>query len=308
MSRIATPLPFHLKLPTLISTRCGSSYVFALLAGLPFSSAAQEWNKSSPPATISSTTEEQTKPQVKLRLGIDYPLRTNENGDVGAGTQGEPAVSPTFQAEFRVEPVSYWFGSIAFYRYLYGDRQRPWNPDFTYTFGYDDWHPDTISLVYGNYAGNRLRPASSETHAHFSEGTWSLGYKFRMPKALDPIFKADEKHEVICIVNAHVTPRYTTLQDTSLQKYKRALSLGCRYMLPSNLYANLTVFYYPDHSQQQPWDPDFTYSFGYFDWRPGTISVQYNNYSGNRFAWRNGNDGQGGFRAGSVSVFWSQSW
>lgn len=244
---------------------------------------------------------------LRLRLGFDYPLRTSAGGDLGAGTQGSPAVSPTLQAELRYNPVSYWFGSATFYRYLMGDRQRPWNPDFTYSFGYDDWHPNTFSLVYGNYSGNRLRPEGAETVSRFRQGVWSLGYKFVMPQFLDPLFKAADDHQVNCSVNANLTQRYTDLATQSLKKNKRTLSLGCRYSLPNNLYANATVFHYPDRAQQQPWDPDFTYGFGYFDWQPGTVTIQYNNYAGNRYPGRE-TPGQGGFRRGSISVSWSASW
>lgn len=300
------------------------SLASALLASAPLFAVAQDWNQpllpvapgagtgqnaSTPGATGASTVAtDETKPQIRLRLGFDYPLRTDQEDTVGTGTQGAPAVSPTLQAEVRVNPVSYWFAGITFYRYLYEDRQQPWNPDFTYTFGYDDWHPNTFSLVYGNYSGNRLNPEPDETHSRFRQGTWSAGYKFRLPEPIDALLKADEKHEIGCNVNASVTPRYSDLRTSSMKKYKRSLSLGCRYMLPNNLYANLTAFYYPDRAQQQPWDPDFTYGFGYFDWRPGTITIQYNNYSGNRYPWRDGESGQGGFRRGSVSISWSKSW
>ena len=42
----------------------------------------------------------------------------------------------------------------------------------------------------------------------------------------------------------------------------------------------LSFFYYPFPFQQQPWDPDFTYGFGFFDWHPGSISIQYNKIHG----------------------------
>lgn len=286
---------------------CNGLRVFIAIAVLPQAGIAQEWNDAAVPRPESAP-EEERGPTMRLRLGFDYPLRTSDGGAVGAGTQGTPAVSPTAQAELRINPATYWFAGITFYRYLYSDRQRPWNPDFTYTFGYDDWHPNTFSLVYGNYSGNRLDPGIGETHSRFRQGNWSFGYKFRLPEALGPIFKFDEKDEVSCSINANVTPRYTDLRTLSIKKYKRTLSLGCRYMLPNNLYANLTAFHYPDRSQQQPWDPDFTYGFGYFDWRPGTVTVQYNNYAGNRFFWRDSNSGQGGFRRGSISISWSKSW
>lgn len=300
----------------------------ALLFGSAYPAQAADWNRpalpapETPPASASGAMPTAIAPSasaldpseadsaaspLRLRLGFDYPLRTSAGGDLGAGTQGPPAVSPTLQAELRYNPASHWFGSLTFYRYLMGDRQRPWNPDFTYAFGYDDWHPNTFSLVYGNYSGNRLRPEGAETVSRFRQGVWSLGYKFVMPQFLDPLFKAADDHQVNCSINANLTQRYTDLATQSLKKNKRTLSLGCRYSLPNNLYANATVFHYPDRSQQQPWDPDFTYGFGYFDWRPGTVTIQYNNYAGNRYPGRE-TPGQGGFRRGSISVSWSASW
>jgi hypothetical protein len=195
---------------------------------------------------------------------------------------------------------------MTFYRYLLSGRQ-PWNPEFTYVFGYDDWHPNTFSLTYGNYSGNRIHPERGNPFSLFRQGNISLGYKFKTPEALDPLLKVDASHDINCSINGNVTPRYTDLKTLSIQRYKRSLSLGCRYTLPSKWYANATFFTFPDRSQQQPWDPDFTYGFGYFDWRPGTVTVQYNNYAGNRFPWSK-HPGDGNFRRGSISVSWSRSW
>jgi hypothetical protein len=66
--------------------------------------------------------------------------------------------------------------------------------------------------------------------------------------------------------------------------------------------------YYPKKEQQQPWNPDFTYGFGYFDWHPGQLSIQYNNYSGNRFSSSEQAKGTGKFNNGSISIAWSKSW
>ncbi len=62
---------------------------------------------------------------------------------------------------------------------------------------------------------------------------------------------------------------------------------------------------YPGGGKQQLWDPDFTYEFDYFGWRPHRISVQYSNYAGNRYIWRS-QSGAGRFKDGTVSV--SYSW
>ena len=67
---------------------------------------------------------------------------------------------------------------------------------------------------------------------------------------------------------------------------------------------DFTAFAY-DHGQQ-PWDPDFTYGFGLFDYRSNRVSIQYSNYSGNRFPWRKSKAGTGRFKDGGLLVSWSK--
>ncbi|SNS33687.1 hypothetical protein SAMN06265795_102272 [Noviherbaspirillum humi] len=248
---------------------------------------------------------------LSVSVGLDYPLQSNVSAQSGLQSQGANTLtSPTAVVNLRYNPLSYWFFNFTARRYFLPDRQQPWNPDFTYAFGYDDWHPYTLSLIYGNYGGNRFSPdyGRGEARTRFNQGTLSYAFKFPMPKLLEPLFLIDEKDQVNCSVGANVTPRYTDLKTLSLKAYKKSLALGCRYTTPENWYANITLFYFPNREQQQPWDPDFTYGFGYFDWHPGTISVQYNNYSGNRFPGRETAPGQGGFRNGSISITWSIPW
>src|SRR4051812_4837905 len=84
------------------------------------------------------------------------PLKRSPAAASGSGAEGdrEPHLE-VLAATVTCQPLGAWFASLTAYRYRYPDRQEPWNPDFTYVFGYDDWHPYTLSLVYSNYGGNR---------------------------------------------------------------------------------------------------------------------------------------------------------
>lgn len=67
-------------------------------------------------------------------------------------------------------------------------------------------------------------------------------------------------------------------------------------------FVRATAFWYPDSSQQQPWNGDYSYSFGYAGYTPGSFSVQYANYAGTRYP---GHDsGSGKFREGTISLTW----
>lgn len=228
-----------------------------------------------------------------------------EDGGTGEGVRQRTGRTPVTRATIKYNPLSYWFAGATFYRYLDQNQQADWNPDFSYTFGYDDWHPYTLSLIYSNYGGNRLSPEKDETFTEFRQGTWSLGWKFPLPKKIAAPFLIDRSGGIGCSVNYHLTPEYFDLAKGENENFKHAYSLGCKYVITGNWYLNWTLNSYLDSNQQQPWDPDFTYGFGYFDWHPGTITVQYNNYSGNRYPGRQRVADTGRFIDGEIMVSWS---
>lgn len=245
-----------------------------------------------------------------LQPGFDFPLTTAEPSVGGASTQGtQLSGSPRAQVTLRFSPRETWFARITGYVYLNSDRKRPWNPDFTYSFGYDSWRPGTFGLTYDNYGGNRWHPDSDrdERVTRFDEGTVTASYKFRMPGALESLFEPDGERRWSASVAAHLVPRYPRQNDTTRGEWKRSLSFGVRSRFYKRLYVEGRAFVYPTADQQQPWDPDFTYGLGWFDWRPGTLSIQYGNYSGNRWFGRS-KPGTGAVRNGSITMFFTTAW
>lgn len=244
-----------------------------------------------------------------VSLSTNIPLnREVKTVSEGNGTQGvRRGSSPTSSAGFKYNPLSYWFVSAAFTKYWDDDLQASWNPDFSYVFGYNDWHLYTLSLTYANYGGNRLNPNKSkgETTTNFNQGSWSLGWTFPLSKSLARLFMFDDEGSIGCRMGYSVTPEYFDLASSSLKRNKQSVALGCKYNIVGWWYFSLNMKFYPDPEQQQPWDPDYTYGFGYFDWHPGSISVQYNNYSSNRFPWREQPNNSGHFKDGSISIFWT---
>jgi hypothetical protein len=239
-------------------------------------------------------------------VGATVPLSRPDFAKMSNGQfQGtQQAGSPTLDLNLRYQPLSYWFFATSLHRYLDRDDQAPWNPDFTYAFGYDDWHPYTLSLVYGNYSNNRFNPSGkdNEQFTRFTQGTWSLGWKFPVPQALAEPFLIDTDQKINCRINGNLAPSYFDNQLERRRSDKKSLSLGCCYPVWGNFFFDWNLFYYPDDRQQQPWDPDFTYGFGYLDWHPGTLTVQYNNYAGNRYPWRDHTSSAGRFTDGQIMV------
>jgi hypothetical protein len=242
---------------------------------------------------------------LSYRLAFDLPA---DNSTLSLG--GGPAKSSTVQFGLKYVPLTSWFLNVNLLKYLQPDIQKPWNPDFTYSFGYDDWRPYTFSAQYSNNGGNRFQPdiAKKERRTDFMSGGLNVSFKFPMPKFIHPLLALDEEDAVGCSVGMNLSPHFTDLATNSVQNNKKTMTLGCKYALPSNWYFNFSLAKFVSKEQQQPWDGDYTYGFGYFDWHPGSWSFQYNNYSGNRFPWHTKVPGTGRFKDGSFTLSTSGNW
>ncbi|WP_298440214.1 hypothetical protein [uncultured Ferrimonas sp.] len=239
-------------------------------------------------------------------FALNYPLResviaANPDNNVG-GVEG---INKNLSATIKYNPIGNWFATVTLSHYLSGDLQQPWEPDYTYVFGYSDWRPYTLSLLYSNYGGNRFSPEDGEKSTHFNRGTWSLGWKFPVAQSWINWASAFDDASMGCDLNYNYTPEFFDLASSEYLAGHQSVQLGCKYTITGNWYVNWAMFYYPDDAQKQPWNPDFTYGFGYFDWRPGTFTLQYNNYSGNRFPWNPDSPGTGRFKDGALMLAWS---
>lgn len=231
---------------------------------------------------------------------LNLPLARNQAGAQINGARG--SASPTASLSLRYQPAGYWFAEASLYKYLDGDLRAPWNPDFTYSFGYDDWHPYTLSLVYSNYANNRFSPRKGDPVSPVTHGTVALGWKAPMPKALSRLILLDDQQSIDCRAGLNTAPRFDR-QDGSTGSWKAFANVGCRYPFTKQLFVDVNLFAYA--RGQQPWDPDFTYAFGLFDYRSNRFSLQYANYSGNRFPGRKRSPSSGRFTDGAVSISWN---
>lgn len=246
--------------------------------------------------------------RLELRLNLRAPLR-GKDAD-GVGTQGGRPRSPTLHLDLRYLPQADagWFAQLSFASYLRSGAQQSWDPDFIYVVGYEAPGPEGPGLSYSNYNGNRLRPQGAERRTDFRQGQWTLGYKFELPPAWEPALLVGDGDAASCRGALHHNARYVSNASGAPERHKGALSLGCRYMRPGGWFAQLTLFAYPRGGQQQPWDPDYSFSFGLQDTQPGSLSLHYENYSGNRYPGRGAGAGSGGLREGAVVLSWLSKW
>jgi hypothetical protein len=243
-----------------------------------------------PPAAASSVLLRGWSGSVSASAGLSSIAAGGPDASSGAAAPR----SDTVAATFRYNPRSFWYARATFIAYVEPSRRQPWNPDFTYGFGYDDWHPGTVSLTYENFGGNCLRCTNGSPVTRFQEGSLNLGWK--MPVSGAP-FSAS--------LGLHVNPRYFDLASNNRRSSKSSATADLRWAVHGRWYVSGRASFYPVPGQKQPWDPDFTYGFGYFDWRPGTFSVEYSNYAANRYPTSRLTGRKGTFQDGSVSVTWT---
>lgn len=232
-------------------------------------------------------------------LQMPFNARAAGAGDTGALLSGSPALT----LDLLYRPVGYWFAQLQLLAYLEPSKRAPWNGDFVYSFGYDDYHPYTLSLVYSNYTNNRFDPRPGDPITRLARGTITLGWKAPLPQKWAEALLFDKRLTINCRIGLNVSPRYDQ-DDGGVGEWKQSANLSCRYPFTSLWFLDLNLFAYG--RGQQPWDPDFTYAFGLADFRSGRFSILYANYSGNRFPGRRRAANTGTFADGGLFINWNR--
>ncbi|QHM75492.1 hypothetical protein C7M52_01446 [Mixta theicola] len=209
-------------------------------------------------------------------------------------------VNQLMNLSLQYSPYSYWFANITL-RAPIADTSK-YTTDFRYSFGYDDWHANTLSLVYSNYGDNRLFPSGNKRRTYFEQGAFTLAWKFSLPKSIERHLLIQQGDSLVCQTGYSWIPRYYSLADNDLRSNKNVFLGGCGYTFKQHFFVRATAFWFPDSAQQQPWNGDYSYSFGYAGYTPGSFSVQYANYSGTRYPGRSSSNAK--FREGTISLIW----
>lgn len=218
----------------------------------------------------------------------------------GSESAQQKKINQLLNLSLQYSPYSYWFANVTL-RAPITDFDR-YTTDFRYSFGYDDWHANTFSLVYSNYGDNHLFPSGTKRFTYFEQGAFTFAYKFSLPKPLERHLLINDGDALTCQLGYSWVPRYYSLADNDLRANKQVMLGGCGYTFKQHFFVRATAFWYPHASQQQPWNGDYSYSFGYAGYTPGSFSLQYSNYSGTRFPGRSSANAK--FREGTVSLIW----
>ena len=187
-----------------------------------------------------------------------------------------------------------------------------WISNYTYAIGRYNWRPNKFNFGYENYLNNRYSDSWDVMKQKFMEGYYFISYNHNLSEDRIAKIKLDETTNFKITYFARYAIKYRDkfeVQHGSFTSGKTTLGIGCRYTIVKRLYIESAVYYYPEEKlKKQPWDPDFTYGFGYFDWRSFRISVTYGNWAINRFPWNEKGYPHYGFVDGSFRVLANWTW
>ncbi len=198
------------------------------------------------------------------------------------GNSPKEIVKQSFTQTIGFNGLSPYYGRVTFYQYADPNYQQGYEPDFSYSFGVANYAPDTLSIEYSNYGGNRLSPKSGEEFTDLNQGTITTTYRFEVPEEIVSFLHPDDEARILGWTSYNLTPEY---QEG--RWWKQWFGLGFSVPIWGNISAWAQGNLYPDSSQTTAGDPDFTYGVGYYDWSPGGFILAYSSYAPNGFPWGN---------------------
>jgi hypothetical protein len=187
----------------------------------------------------------------------------------------------------RIRFVEEFSINSTFYKDFNPKASAPWIADYTYAIGRYNWRPKKLNFGYENYVNNKYSDDQKTFQNKFLEGYYFVSYN-HYPVRLNKLIHIDSTTSLRLIYFTRYSIKYRNAQEQYMGNIgagKPTLGVAARYTILWNIYAEAAVYYYPIKGQQQPWDPDYSYGFGYFDWRAFRIQLTYGNWAINRFGW-----------------------
>ncbi|WP_022707592.1 hypothetical protein [Paracoccus zeaxanthinifaciens] len=168
--------------------------------------------------------------------------------------------------------------SLALVRFPLSGQQAPWDPDFTYAVNMRV--TEKLGLSYSNY-GARFSGGGNDLVSSLLKGSLRASYKL-------PTLHLPFQKEAACSVSIGLS---NPGNDSG--------SLSCGMSVTDKLRVGLTLYAYPAN-RQKPWNPDYSYTASYR--LNDRVTLNYSNYSANRWPWNRGPSPGPGLLGGSVSL------
>jgi hypothetical protein len=186
-----------------------------------------------------------------------------------------------------------------------------WISDYSYTIGRYNWKPNKFNFGYENYINNKYSDNLATMAEKFLEGYYFVSYSHNLPEKIKHLISLDGTTNIKLVYFVRYYIKYRDQFNEThggIISGKTTLGLSMRYTIYKNLYIEGAVYYYTNPAKRQPWDPDYTYGFGYFDWRSFRLYITYGNWAINRFEANKSPYPQYGFLDGQFRIVANWIW
>jgi hypothetical protein len=196
---------------------------------------------------------------------------------------------------------------LSLYADMNQDENKPkWLSNLYYSLGNYNWRDRTFSYGYENYQPNRF-DGTYNWLDNLKRGFFFVSYNYYAFKD-DSSLKLDGTTQLFLTPFVRYQPEYTDRYgEKVLGNNKLTFGMASRYVIWHNFYVEGSIYLYPNAESKLPWDPDFTYGFGYFDWRSFKVNFSYGNWIANRFPW-NDKEMKNDFSNGEFKLMFSFIW
>lgn len=212
----------------------------------------------------------------------------------------------------RIRFVEEFSLNTTFYKDFNPKATARWISDYTYSIARYNWRPNKFNYGYENYLNNKYSDNFETFKENFLEGYYFVSYNQWLSDKVMNKIKLDSTSSLRFTYFARYAIKYRNENNVvrgGLFDGKPTLGAGFRYTLFWNIYVESAVyFYFNPEIQKQPWDPDYTYGFGYFDWRSFRLSLTYGNWAINRFPWNKSGYPRYGFVDGNFRIVANYIW
>jgi len=201
--------------------------------------------------------------------------------------------------------------NTTFYKDFNYNAVAPWISDYTYSIGRYNWRPNKFNYGYENYVNNKYSDNLKTFSNKFLQGYFFVSYSHFLSEKLTNKIKLDSTTSLKFTYFVRYAINYLDENQVvhgSLFDGKPTYGGGLRYTVYRNIYIESALYFYINPEKKQPWDPDYSYGFGYFDWRSFRISLTYGNWVINRFPWNKTAYPSYGFVDGNFRIVGNYIW
>jgi len=210
----------------------------------------------------------------------------------------------------RIRFFEQFSANATFYKDFNPHAAARWTSNYTYAIARYNWKPKTLSFGYENYINNRYSDDLQTFGNKFQEGYYFIAYNSGLSDSLTQRISLDNSTSLRFTYFFRYAIKYRIADEKlrgGLFTGKPTIGASCRFTIIWRIYAEAAVYFYPI-SRKAPWDPDYSYGFGYFDWRSFRISLTYGNWAVNRFPWNKSYYSYYGFLDGNFKIAANWIW